>query len=247
MRLKRINPFRAIDKYIHKGFLDSDGKERKFGSSYTSDDWVRYNEYGKEKHPYIHKFITIIGKIDTWFAVKSMQLTDPYWYLYHRFYKKSHMIDSKLDKGRWYETGHLMLHAMMSELAYYIEEIKDGYPWELKELDKKNKGLPNSIDGEDENSIGMADSQWKDMKEAYEIYSWWKNDFPKKEKAVDDINNERKHTYHGGDMMKILSDRTHSEHNMKVYEKHRKAEKELTDETTEMLIRLIKVRDGLLS
>lgn len=243
--MRKLSIFKKLNKYIHKGFLDSDGRERGFGSAYSSEDWIRYDDYGKEKHPFLYKVLKVISNIDIWVSVRYRRyFTDIYWHVYHRFYKKSYLIDTKLPKNTWHETENMILHGVMAELVNFIEIQKDGYPWELEELDKKQRGESNSIDGEDEFSK-MNDTQWMDMKEAYDIYLWWKK-YPQREKEIEDILNDLKHSKHKS-FMHMFADKTHKEHNSVVWSKYEEQQKLLYQEEEDMLIRVIKVRKGLTS
>lgn len=229
-----------LDSYIHRNY-----KDQKIAR--TAEEWIDYKEFGKKEHPYLYKVYKCLYDFEIWLSVRYRRyVEDPYYHLKNRLVRKSHLIDTGLKRGQWYDTDTRILHGMMEELVRFIEIEKDGYPWELKELEKKRKGEPNEIDGEPDNEYdGMNESQWRDMKTAWEVYTWWKK-YPERRKMVDDmLDHTLRDKSKENDIMTFMADKTYKKHNDIVRQNRLDAEEKLTKEESIMLKKIIDIRGSL--
>lgn len=232
-----MNLLDKLDMYIHEGFkkgIDTGP----FGMAYSAEGWSDREKYGKEHHPMLLKIHTTIeNTIDFITMSWERYISDPKWYVYHRFFKRTHLIDTKLPKGAYLETFDKMLYGVMGELVDFIDNQKSGYPWELDELTKQKQGIENLID----EGQGMNDSQWQNMEIAWEIYSWWKN-YPNRLKELDAILGKVK-CDEDTPFLEQLSNT--SDETKAVYGEHWDAEEALQEEEKVMLTRLINIRYSL--
>lgn len=165
------------------------------------------------------------------------KISDAYYYVINKYVEKSHLIDTKLPAGEYYDKDHKMLYGMMNLLVDYVE-IEEPYKYDSDEIDK---------DETNPYMIEMYNNHNATKREILSIYNWWKN-YDNRLKEINDLTNqwsdevsiEKKQvpdiTYYSYS----LNDKDKS-----LLDKIMKLEEQLDKEEEEMLIRLVKVRGTL--
>jgi hypothetical protein len=154
-------------------------------------------------------------------------------YLYHWVFTKKHIIKTGLNRGTWYDTDIRLLYGMMSLLVEFVEKEK---PFEVTDYD--------SDDGHRQAALDIA-----------AIYDWWKN-YPNREKELDKTLSEWYKSSRWAKAMvkkttseefhRIINDKSEDAANEKeLLLKHRDMENKLEEETTEILVKLVKLRGFL--
>jgi len=105
--------------------------------------------------------------------------------------------------------------------------------------------------GEDDPSVGKLTYQAEGAREIRELYLWWKNVYPNRPDPMDasgwsEFCNRRRED-RGGSVLRWLEDKTdeEAEESRRILDKCNDIEQQYDTEDTEMLIRLIKVRQRL--
>ena len=127
-------------------------------------------------------------------------------YVRNRFIDRLHYLPTKLPRGKYFDLDHRMLHAMFEALVDFIEYEKaslytwchnselSSYPWWTRFLKRwYNYRLPEAglayltwemslvYDGNDDSLFGQPTKQAIAAKEQYELYKWWKEQYPKRQ------------------------------------------------------------------
>lgn len=146
----------------------------------------------------------------------------------HLFWDRYDLISTKLPKTKYHDTPVLVLYGMMNLLVEFVEVEKC---FEVIDFDN----------GE----------QWKESGNIIkEVYDWWK-DYPNREKEIEiSLNNWYKSSFEKNeDFIDAINRRSRSKEETpesKRYSKiHEYLEENLKKEETEMLMKVIKIRDFL--
>jgi hypothetical protein len=223
-------------------------------NSGTIEEWVEVEK--REKKKKLCYFIC--NDVNVWISVNIFQrLTNiVYWFKY-RFVKehKYHLIDTKL-KPNYYEIDNRMLYGMFSMLVDYVEiELGHQDKWhnENKNLTYREYGLNHLAWAKDlvydEEStkehypeLYMTPTpQAETAKEVEHLYLWWMDIRPNRPDPWDYPRDERPENESA---IEILG-RHISDEERQHMDNASKLEQQYYEEDTEMLIRLIKIRQGL--
>lgn len=194
----------------------------KFG---TSEDFDSYESWLKEKHPYVYRLELIMDKFQNLFCFIPEKTRKIKSYITNRFITKTHYLNTKLEKGQWFDFDTRVFYGLMNEFQSYVEnevaemnKILSDKPLlkERKDWTKRDWAL-NYFDWEINET---SEHQSEAAKIKKEIYLWWLDVYPKRVDPYD------------------LS----SERDIESYHKTWNEIERQTAEDTEMLIKLIKVR-----
>jgi hypothetical protein len=189
-------------------------------------------------------------------------------YINNRFVTKTHYIDTKLERGQWHEMDARILHGMMESLVGFVEiekanmrYLSDEVPlwrdntlkgkfvrWKTyhsRELPSRQKGL-EYLDWEI--SLGEESPlQSAAARNIKELYLWWKDVRPARPDPMD-ASGWSEHCdarRDGGDIFCRPETPEEKDRVEQMLEEMRLLEQQYYDEDTEMLTRLIKIRDSL--
>lgn len=203
----------------------------------TMEEWDEWSDKCKDKHPfrywlaesgldYIQDFIYY--PYDVYRTIRR--------YIRHRFITKTHQLNSKLKKGEYHELSDRFLYCCFDELVNFIKVEKAWMNYICNKGVKDKKGELGGLDYlkweaslvyEEEYSElykkGEPTHQAITAKEIIELYYWWKYIRPNRIDPYD------------------MYDEDEEDWCIKVDE----MENKYYMEDEEMLIRLIKVRNGL--
>jgi len=228
--------------------------------SATMEVWAEIDDEERKK-PIIY---FLVRQVPRWFRVKKMQLRDiKYWFLYRLIKKhKYHLVDTGL-KPNYYEIDMRMLHANFNMLKEYVEvELAGMQLWRKEETD--NDWISDPVkagiehldweielvyeddSGIDLELVGKPTHQAIAAKEKKALYLWWVNERPAR---IDpwSVYNLGDNSEKEGSFFKRMTKRTpeQKEKSMEAFEKKQQLEDQYFKEDTEMLIRLIKIRNSL--
>jgi hypothetical protein len=237
------------------------------GSAKTSKGWNDWHKDTKANNP-IRYWIaeTLLDNIqdvvyfpyDVYRNVKA--------YYSNRFISKSNALTADpahIKPGQWRDFGHRILPCLFDELVKFVEtDLAMMYPNSkgdhktrdpisgLKHLEWAMSLTNGSDYGVEENDpkFGQPTHQALVAKEILELYTWWTTVYPYRPEPSDVSGwSEYCKNKRGDDELFISTDETpeERENTRKILDHLYLIEKKYHDEETEMLIRLIKIRDDL--
>jgi hypothetical protein len=244
----------------------------------TGKEWHEWEETARAKHPFRYWLAEegLDRLQDIWCWIPD-RINDIRYYINNRWVTQTHTLKAHprdIPRGSWRDVGNRFLPCLMNELVDFIEieqawvycvwdddaRKKYNYPWWRRWYRqwrcpeagiaylKWASNLTNKDfieEGEEEVPTYQAIA----AKEMLELYTWWKEVYPKRPDPYDasgwsaycDMRRER--GYHLLDM----EDRTEEESAMRdtALAKSNEIEKAYNDEDEAMMIRLIKIRESL--
>jgi len=164
---------------------------------------------------------------DMWHYTRPFcTIRDLYYDTKNRLFKRYDLVRTGLNKSAWWDIDSKILYGMMNMLVDYVEKEKcfEILDWDH---DKEHKRVKKEIE---------------------EIYDWWKN-YPNREKEIDEVLTAW-HDYVYEDVMELdifeqIKKGKKDKTSKKLLDQHCDLEKKLNDEETEMLIRIVKIRNFL--
>jgi len=149
------------------------------------------------------------------------QIRDTKYYLRNRFIRKHHLINTTLEKGKWWDTDTRLLYGTMQLLVEFIEKEKpfEYINWDSDDLHKNA------------------------AKEMNAIYAWWK-DYPRKVEEQDKALStwsDAKFKDKSKDILECINS-PDTEEDKKNWKLINELEEKLLNEEEDMMIRLIKIR-----
>jgi len=244
----------------------------------TGKEWQEWEEAAKAKYP-IRWWLAEEGLDylqDIWCYIPE-RINDVRYYINNRWVTQTHALKAHtkdIKRGEWRDLGNRFLPCLMNELVDFVEielawshcvwddaaRKKYNYPWwrrwfrqwrcseagidHLKwAMTLTNKDFIQEGEKEEPTYQALA------AKEILELYTWWKEVYPKRPDVYDVsgwsdyCDMRRKKGYHLLDM----EDRTEEESEMRdnALAKSNEIEKAYNDEDESMMIRLIKIRESL--
>jgi len=184
-----------------------------------------------------------------WWRVKEW----PY-HLKCRFFYQYYKINIRsLPKYNWLELDDKMVHGLMELVREYVEDHGSGTIKHIQEGWSKDDYIASGCNPDEENYgvDEMLSNQWNDEKIVYDIYLWWKEDYPRLVQSVDDLYDEmpdlKHHFEKRGVIYRWISDNTEDEESLKNLYYHLifDCEAALEDMLTEKLCTIIKLRKGM--
>lgn len=235
-------------------------------TSETSSGWKNWNELTQKTHPIIYWIVeelldniqeVVLFPYDVYNTIRI--------YLLRRYITPTHIINTKLTPGVWHETEEVMLYGMFETLVNFIEVEKAHMNQYCKPaIDKvwyqRFRGLRwgenrSAIDGleylEWEMSLVTEDGnhftrQAESAREQYELYNWWKNIRPYRPDAYEVTGwngvNDKLPAISMWDLETTTIERDEM---MRKSQAVNDLEEVWDKEDTEMLVRLIRIRQSL--
>lgn len=181
---------------------------------------INLDGYGDDKWTWWDE---LKDNVSYWFPFK--QIRDVRYYLRHRLVTKKHLIKTGLAKGCWWDTDSRMFYGLMSLLTEYIETER---PFE---------------------TINWDSDEWhiNAKAEMLAIKEWWdnyENRCKEIEAALDKWHDTKFGAIDGDDWLEKINTKDTPEVK-ELFDHHSKLEEDLENETTEMMIRLVKIRGYL--
>lgn len=209
----------------------------------TAEEWDEWHKKAETSSKLVYK---LLYRLPIYFSrLKRRLIDEPYDYVYFRCFKSFHKIDTGLKPG-YYDIDTRMVHGMFSLLVYHVEYEKAHLQATLEEIKIKKKYSPfrftkEKIDpklgiehlkwesslNSDKNSQDYSPEQARVAKEILELYYWWKE--REKEEDSSFISYHKFYQKGRNDIYDIINEIT----------------REKNEKETEMLIRLIKIRESL--
>jgi hypothetical protein len=245
MRLKKPNMLERLSDFVEMKIRQKIGPvSEKHEGCGTADEWVDYAKRKKAMGGFLYHLAETIDWLESFFYRWSRTLYyDPRFWIKNMFIHPRWYIRAKtLEVGQWYDLDTSMLHINMQMVVDFIEGEKDGYPWELAEMDKFINNQPSQIEVDFKD--GIPQRQYEDMKEVWEIYEWWQN-YPKRQKEIDAIYGEIPERKQESDCSLEMFSKENMDISRPYHDRIHKLEEKLEQEEEEMLIRLMKVRKSL--
>ena len=265
----RIRPNYWSHSPLAKWLRERFGIER-LPTSETSKGWKEYHNRNKTRFGYwlieegfdIAQDIIMFPK-DVYRSIRS--------YISNRFTDKMWCLDTKLSKGGYHELNIRIIHGLFEGLVEFVENEKANMQyiseyWEqvddsasISTASKKVKKIFPSrekgieyLNWEISLNDGIKMGQSETAKEIKELYMWWKDIRPNRPDPYDasgwtEYCNKRREDSDGAFDILDHEDETEEERKevSNMLKRLREIEKQYDEEDTEMLIRLIKIRNGL--
>lgn len=170
------------------------------------------------------------------------------------FISKPHYIRTKLPVGEWHECNTRILHGLCELVVHFVETEK-AHMYDISVMFDESGSRPTI---KDRREAGLAYLDWEislgeespgqshTAKEIKEIYLWWKDIRPARidphdESGWSDYCATKEHILEINDD----EDETNSKHVRSILDRSWELEKQYNDEDTEMLIRIVRVREGM--
>jgi hypothetical protein len=241
----------------------------------TSREWREWKIEAKSKHPVRYWLAeTALSRVQSTLCWPTDRLYDAKYYMVNRWVTRTHALTStQLTRGQWHELDERFLYCLFDELVEYVEvELawksviydsdaaeKHQAPWwavgplRTRTWRKPEAGLQYL---EWETTLGLEDPQSIRAREVLTLYHWWKYVRPlRMDPDVESgwaqlCERRRAKSQASGkeyDIFEELEDRTAEEidESREVMHISSTLQKQASDEDTEMLIRLIRTRQGL--
>ena len=190
-------------------------KEKEIGPIVTHDFPIISHKLKESKWDKVYWFL---------YGIFARPFKNATYHLRQRFINKLYLIDTKLDRGKYYDTDSRMLYGMMSLLCQYIEIEK---PME-------------SINWTDD------DHHFNAYFNMMDCYIWWKN-YENRTKEIDralDTWYASSKQDKNGDWLANLN-KPQSVQSEKLFKHLHDLENQLEKEEEEMLVRLVRIRKYL--
>lgn len=151
--------------------------------SATSEEWDELNSHNKN-----------INRVIFWITETGFDIAqdivyfipDVYKnirvYIVNRFVDKTHIIETKLSKGKWHEVETVLLHGIMETVVAFVEKQKatmQDICFEEERIKNRREAGLKYLDWE----ISLGDENFGQAQTATivkEIYLWWKDERPKR-------------------------------------------------------------------
>lgn len=219
-------------------------------SSGTAEEWKKWETENKEKSPIGYWIVDVL--LDTLQDIVFFP-SDVFehfkLYFIHRFIDKSHYIDTKLKRGKFYEIDNKILHGMFELLVDFVE-IENAHKYQAFANEPKKNNPEDGIKYLDwEISLGESSPlQSKTAAEVKELYLWWTIIRPKRKDVYEESGwDEYDKSLKNKDELITLNDNSNEKQQeiIKIMDSINALEEKYKQEETEMLIRLIKIRENL--
>lgn len=226
----------------------------------TSTEWNEWRMMAKASHPFRYWFVEeALDSIQMFFRSPLTLAEDIKYYLRNRFVDKPHLLSSTLKKGEWHEMDNRMLFCLMDSMVNFVEdELAHHYMAcnGKKYHNKANAGLDylrwamslTNIDYKRPEEPEEPTQQAIYAKELFFIYDWWKYVRPNRKEPGEDSGWDAlcdKREKAGHLFLDWKETEEEKAETKKILDLYRKLENEHYQEDTNMLIKLINIRQGL--
>lgn len=218
----------------------------KYPSSTGWDEWDDVCADAEEKHPIRYWLVgdcwDFITNTCSWPAERFREVK---WYLRNRFVSKSHVLQSNHPKGQWQEYSERLLYCNMDSFVIWCEtEFVQHYEaWGTKTSGNIEERVLQTVASQLEN---LDSELWANIyREIREIYTWWKN-----YQEYEDTTWSEHCSYLDQKYGSVFGRREEQspedlQKTSELVESSRIAKENHNKEVEDMLIRLMKIRQGL--
>lgn len=246
----------------------------------TSEEWHAWEKKAKTKRFRYWLAEDGLDHLQNFIFWPANRINDIRFYINNRWVTKTHALTSNLARGSWYDFDTRLLHAVFDELVNFVEielawkhviyseEERKKYEtpwyrtffrigvWRSSEAGmaylKWASDLKFDEDWVDKNDpdYGQPTHQAIAAREILKLYSWWKEERPKRPDPSDvsgwrQFCEEKRKAKTGDDNLGAISNKIQDERSHKILDTYHKIEKEQEEEDTDMLIRLVKCRQSM--
>jgi hypothetical protein len=232
--------------------------------SATSEGWCEWHMANHKKFGYWLSEEGLDILQDIWMFVPDVY-RNVRQYVRNRYIDKTHYLDTKLKKGEWHEFDSRLIHGMFEALVDFVEDEKASM---MRWTSDEKFNLPNAEKGIEylkweialkdnaENEPGSEGliRQSKHAEETLALYKWWKEIRPTRKEPGEavglwDLYENSDDEKDDNVSMRIWGCRKRDpeieEKRHELYKKSNEVETQYYVEDTEMMIRLVKLRDSL--
>jgi len=213
----------------------------------TGQEWSDWNKRSKSSNPIIHWIAEEgLDKVQDFIYWPLDKYEDIEVYIRNRYIDKLQYLDTGLKPGEYYDLNHRILHGLFNEFVKFIDNDAGGIEYVTKRCeDKYNENC--GVYPEDP-TYGQPSCWAEDAQTQKKLYDWWKNVRPNRPDPYD-VSGWSKHCAETrDDFLSLLCESKSEEENRATQAKLealRKLEADYDKEDEEMLIQLIKIRQGL--
>jgi len=230
--------------------------------SATTEGWNNWHKENKDKIGY-------------WIAEEGLDILQDIWmflpdvynririYIRNRYIDKTHYLNTKLKKGEYHDFQERLLHGMFEALVDFVEDEKAALKrWsddEKFKLPNAEKGIEylewemTLTDEDPDDPTRLSKSRQAEKAcETLTLYRWWKEVRPHRKEPEEIVGLWAfydKHRKDDGENIFNLLGKNLSpeleEERKRLFDESIKVETEQYNEDTEMMIRLVKLRDAL--
>lgn len=205
------------------------GEKKPFALSF--DDWDVWKEKQRKERPWRYWMSdTLLRKLQNLIYYPSDLLHSIRCYLRNRYITQTHVLKSDLKKGEWYDLDTRILHCLFNELVEFVEiELAHLSKWDRNKKYKFKNGRCVEAAYDYFKWASELDEYLQHQKEdsikIRRLYEWWTKERPNRDDPLMTITKES----HGKEYYKLIDD----------------IEQEYTQEDTEKLVELIRLRGSL--
>lgn len=253
-------------------------------STGTAEEWNTWERKAKAKNFRYWLAEEGLDYLQSFIYWPINRMNDMRCYIHNRWFFKTHALTSNLKRGQWHEFDTRLLHAVFDELVDFVEieeawmhvmcsdEERKKYKtpwyrtvfrigsWRCAEAGINHlrwaAGLKSDGDWIDKKNsdYGQPTSQALAAQEILTIYTWWKDERPKRPNPMDASGwsqycEEKRQTAIDRNTNPLWSNfittEGEKEYSRKILDNCHKIEIEQEDEDTAMLIRLVRIRQNL--
>jgi len=239
----------------------------------SGKEWKEWHQKEKTIHPFRYWLAEeALGSIQNFINWPLDKYHNIKWYLNNRFISQSHQLTASakhIKRGQWCDITERILPCLFDTLVDYVEiELAHIQCWNNRKYKWKNgrcqkAGRDNlywqeSLVYNEDSGVypgdklyGKLTKQAINAKEIHDLYVWWTEIYSNRLEPMDESGwsefCSRKRTSGDGFMDFLDADETteHRKESKRILSKLNKLEKKYHNEDTNMMIRLIKVRDSL--
>lgn len=231
------------------------------GEAKSFGDWKKWKNEAKLKHPIRYWLsengLNYIQNIIYWPYEKYLSIK---YYIYNRWVSKTHVLSSKLKKGSFYEFETRLLECMFNSLVDFIEieeawmvYCQDGKKYKVSFNPFRRWRCPEAGIDALNWAANLGENgpphQIHTAKELLILYHWWKEVRPNRPDPYDiSGSNElyKKRKLQGKDFLDFDSDTDEeAKERLEAANKATQIQNQYDLEDEEMMIRLIKIRQGM--
>lgn len=207
--------------------------------AYPTNEIIDRILHSKKNHYILFKVSKILDKLDNYFKWYIVdKINAPYLYYKNAYVRQSHVLKSGLKKGEWYDEGTVMFHALFNTIKIFL---KDDYGFEYYQS-LVNTANVEELDKYQDNQIELYET-------CKEVTSWYDEVFTEYEKRIDACYEKLVHSEVTDPDIKMWSRFNEPEHikqqNGVIFEEIREIEAKMQKEKIEMMIKIVKIHDGL--
>lgn len=217
----------------------------------TMEEWNAFNKNQKKNFALQENIEDFLGWLQRIVSFPGDVIHTIRCHIRNRFNTKTHVLETGLDPGKWYEYDYRMLHGLFNSFVQFIEDEQtmDNLKWELT-LTEKFEWLPEE-EAKQQPGYDQPCRQALAAQEKMALYTWWTVTRPARPDAYDasgfaKFSQENKKD--DDDVFSLFVDdgdtvKTETRHTLST--KWREIDAQYDQEDEDMMIRLIRLRHSL--